>query len=375
MLEDYLNQLLKTQNNSELARHLHHDLSGLCASLESAVQTSQDNDPGVEICNKLIDELNKLLQKPTPSKNKSFEEDNSDLPTSKFKLKDLREAVLNDKTLRYYLGDSELSTKDSDLWNEIHRLLLRVPEQQAIKWRDLTHKLAQEAGAQADESAVIKLPYKEDKLLYPGLSGTVQAKGLCLSTKAPLNRQVSRGTQDGELKFLSQAVSICLEFIEMDQFLRHCLKGVYDFDITPLDSQEKKSDYAKALINRFERVQESENNPVKSLRARLDLDEAIHSLVYYPLAESDSWWSQLQNEARKTLKAAVEKVNHGGDSATHQWLTGLYKNVTRYTHPAPTGNLAVKDCDTPGKVLVCLRVYAKINGEEILGRVLYCPFQ
>lgn len=378
MLNDYLSQLLKTQN-SELTRHLHHDLSGLLASLESAVQTSQDNDdndPGVEICCLLIDELKKLLQQPNTSIiNQRQKHNSNDLPTSEFKLKDLREAVLNDKTLRYHIGDSELSTNNSDLWNEIHRLLLRVPEQQAKQWRDRADKLAQEVGAQADNSAVIEIPYKEDKLLYPGLSGTVKAKGLHLSTKAPLDTRVAKGRLDGDLKFLAQVVSICLELIEKDPFLQHCLKGVYDFGITPLNSEENKLDYARTLINRFESVQKSEDNPVESLRTRLDLDEAIHSLVYLPLVETDSWWTKLHNEARKTLKPVVDKVNKNGDSATYQWLTGLYENVIRYTHTASRGNLALENkFGTPGEVLVCLRVYAKINKEEILGRVLYCPF-
>lgn len=379
MLKDYLSQLLKKQNKSELARHLHHDLSGLLASLESAVQTSQDNDdndPGVEICRLLINELKKLLQQPNTSIINQYEKDNSDdLPTSKFKLKGLQEAVLNDKTLRYHIGEDELSTNDRDLWNEIHRLLLRIGDRQAKKWRDRASNLAQEVGAQADNSAVIKLPYKEDKLLYPGLSGTVKAKGLSLSTLASLDPRVAKGRQDGDLKFLAQVVSICLHLIDKDPFLHHCLKGVYDFGIIPLNSEEKKLDYARTLINRFESVQRSEDNPVESLRTRLDLDEAIHSLVYLPLVETNSWLNKLQEEARKTLKPAVEKVNQNGDSATYQWLTGLYKNIVKYTHPGPRGNLALENqFGTQGEVLVCLRVYAKINKEEILGRVLYCPF-
>jgi hypothetical protein len=380
MLKDYLSQLLTRQNNSELARHLHYGLCGLRASLESALQrASQDDDPEVvEMCNKLINEIKQLLQQPTPSKNEQSQEDNnSDLPSSEFKLKDLREAFLNDKTLEPYLGDFKLSTENSKLWDEIHRLLLRISEKRAKEWRDRTYSLAQKVNAEINKSAVIKLPYKEDTPLYDGLILTenIQAKGLYLSTKTPLDKRLDNDALDGDLKFLAQVVSICLHFIEKDRFLHHCLKGVHDFGIIPLDSEERKSSYTKALIDRFQCVQKSEDNPVESLRYRLDLDEAIHSLVYLPLVETGSWWSKLQDEARKTLQPAVEKANKAGDSAMFQLLAGPYENVTRYTQPAPRGNLAVENCRTPGKVLVCLRVYAKINGEDILGRVLYCPIK
>lgn len=383
MLEEHLNQLLTT-NNSELARHLRHDLRGMCASLVSAQQEASSDDPGAEVCEKLIDELNQLLQHANFDREQQSHKDSSllsnassielparatNLTTSKSKLKHLRQVFLDDEILRSYLGDLQLiSTEDTDLWHEVQRLLLRIPEPKAKEWRDRAQKLAQKIGADADESAVLELPYKENKLLYPGLTGTVQAKGLCLSTTAPLDPRVAEERQDGDLKFLAQVVSICLQFIEMDSSLHHCLKNVFRFGVTPLGSKEKSA-YVKALIDRFRRVQKNEDDPVAALRARLDLDEAIHSLLYLPPVQTNSWWGNLQDEVRKTLAWAADRVRQPGYSVAYQWLSGAYANVNKYTQD----DWALKNWGTPGEVTVCLRVYARIDQENIPGRVLFHP--
>lgn len=365
MIEDYLSQLFRTEN-SELARHLRHDLRGLCASLKSALAESR-GDPGAEVCEKLIDEL-KALFPPDTNSNRS-----NDQPTNRLKLDPLRKAVLNDKILSTRLGDLHLiSTEDSELWNESQRLLLRVSEPLAEEWDQKALKLAQKIGAEADESQVEELPFSQDKLLYPGLTGTVEAKGLRLSTKAPLDKRVEGGKLDGDLKFLAQVVSICLQFIEIDQSLHHCLKNVFRFGVTPLDSKEKAT-YVKALIDRFRRVQKSEEKgePEASLRARLDLDEAIHSLVYLPPVETGSWWGNLQDAARKTLEQAVDRVRQAGCPVTYKWLSGFYENVNKYTKD----DWALENWGTPGEVSACLRVYARIDQEDLPGRVLFRPLR
>jgi hypothetical protein len=366
---DYLEQLLKTKN-SELGRHLRYSLQGLCASLELALKEARPEDEGMPSCKKLVQELNLLLQEDTF--NEAIAENLSDSHPPRLILQHLSDAFFSDETLRYHLGDDlkPRSTTDSDLWEEIQKLLLRIPDPLAQKWKEKTLKLAQTVAAEAESSKVIQLPFSEDKLLYPGLSGSVDAKGIFLSTKAPLDSQITNGNLDEDLKFLAQVVSICLHFIETDPSLHHCLKSIQRFDIVPFDSHQK-SKYSDILKHRFQSVQKSETDPVKFLKARLDLDEAINSLVYLPLVKPNCWWGKLQEEARKTLDRAFEKVRNAkaGHNLGLQWLSGVREDIITNTED----DLTFETGGTPGKVMACLRVYAWIDEEKLLGRVIYFP--
>ncbi len=169
----HLNQLLNIKN-SELAKLLKFSLHGLEATLSQA-RTELPNDPGAKICDEVLQELHSLLQ---PQQDISVI-----IPSSnELKLNHLREAFATDPELNYYLGNSPLQSQiDSDLWNEIHRKLLRVPEDLATDWRQLALELVKEVGAVEDNSHLYQVPFIRDEIIYPGLSGTVSAKGLCLT--------------------------------------------------------------------------------------------------------------------------------------------------------------------------------------------------
>ena len=64
-----------------------------------------------------------------------------DSPFEELKLIRLLNTFCSDTQLQNYLGKLQLqSTTDSELWNEIQRLLLRVPTNVADCWR---HRLLQ----------------------------------------------------------------------------------------------------------------------------------------------------------------------------------------------------------------------------------------
>ena len=70
--------------------------------------------------------------------------------------------------------------------------MLRVPEDIAISWREIALKTAQELGAIVDHENLEELPFVRDEIIYPGLNGTVTAKGLCLSQQALLNSEITQ---------------------------------------------------------------------------------------------------------------------------------------------------------------------------------------
>lgn len=397
----HLRELLKVKN-SELAQELRFALRGLRATLQKTL-AEVPLDPGASRCKELLKELDDLLELTTVQQEQQNQKtvlppstaDDSRLAdvfdpvpqqdslpvlssTEELKLSRLRQEFISNQELLFYLGNDEnsstiplQSTTDRDLWNKIQRFLLRVPESLANSWRERSQMLAQEAGTSADNFKLVELPFSRNELIYPGLNGTgtVPASGLCWSASAPLDPRLTEGTLEGDLKFLADVVSTCLKFIELDSSLHHALKRVYRFGIQSLDSKPERDNYIATLIDCFQRAQAAEktSEPVITLRTRLDLDEAVHSLVYLPPATRDSWWGKLQQESRRTLKNVAERARQAGCTVQIRALWGPFATV----RDASRDNLPLKSGGKPGEVLACLRVYAKINEEVLPGRVLF----
>ncbi|MBW4675406.1 MAG: hypothetical protein KME52_15695 [Desmonostoc geniculatum HA4340-LM1] len=363
----HFHQLLQIKN-SQLAQLLRFTLYGLEATLNQA-RTEFPLDPGVEVCDELLQELHSLLQPPAiPSQSENGWEDATIPSQDTLKLNHLREAFDSDSELNYYLGNSQLQSQtDSDLWNEIQRKLLRIPEELAAFWRQRTLDMAQEVGAIADNYNLYELPFIRDEIIYPGLSGTVQTQGLSLSQKALLNSQVIQGN---ESDLAGGFLFLYMKLIEIEPDLYHALNSVFSFDVVSLHSKpEQRNQYINALSDRCQRTQKSEENadPLFILRAWIDMDEAIHSLVFVPPAERYSWWGKLQNESRRILKKVADKAINTGHDVRIRQLSGLYADICA----SSKDDLQLDFGGTPGEVLTCLRVYARINHEESPGRVIF----
>ncbi|MDB9373403.1 hypothetical protein [Nodularia sphaerocarpa] len=357
-----LRQLLAIEN-SELAKLLKFSLYGLEATLNKA-RTEFPLDSGTEICDEILQEISSLLQ-PQPDAIPEVS------PPGELKLIHLRSAFANDAELRVYLGNSSLQSQtDAELWNEIHRKLLRVPENLAISWRQRALEFAQEIGALADNLHLHQLPFSRDEIIYPGLKGTVTTAGLCLSEKALLKTGINPVDDYGNLYSLAGFVHLFLRFMEIDPDLHHALKSVFSFDIMPLQSQpEQRIQYMNTLSDRWHRVQQTESNAdeLLSLRAWIDMDEAINSLVFIPPVERYSWWGNLQQESRRILKKIAQTaINQGYDVKIRQ-LSGLYADVCNFSKD----DLQLNCGGVPGEILTCLRVYVRINQEETPARVIF----
>lgn len=357
----HLRQLLEIEN-SELAKLLRFSLYGLEATLNQA-RTELPLDPGASVCDEVLQELQSLLQ---PQEIFSFEE-----PPDELKLSHLRDTFDFDPELIHYLGNSPLQSQtDSDLWHEIQRKLLRVPENLADTWRQRALDLAQEVGAIADNSNLYELPFIRDEIIYPGLKGTINAKGLCLSRQALLKSEFFQNNESGELDLLSGFFNLYIKFIEIEPDLYHALKSIFGFDVISLHSKpEQRSQYIEALSDRFHRTQKAEESGdrLSTLRAWIDMDEAIHSLVFVPPAERYSWWGKLQQESRRILKKIADNAINAGHDVRIRQLSGLYADI----YALSKDDLQLDCGGVPGEVLTCLRVYARINQEESPGRVIF----
>ena len=367
---------LLTIENSELAKILRFNLYGLAATLTKANQ-EYPFDAGCQVCEELLQELHQLLE-PSFSDPRLLEEvgdlkgDLKQLElTNELKLLKLKEIFNNNSELNSYLGNSHIQSQtDAEIWNEIHRKLLRVPEDVATFWRHKALELAQEVGAIADNVNLDELPFVRDEIIYPGLSGTVKAKGLCLSQTALVNTEISQTHLSENLYLIAGFLLLYIKFIEIDPDLHHALKSVFSFDVVSLSSKsEQRYQYIDALSDRFHRTQKSEENtdPVLNLCAWIDIDEAIHSLVFIPPAERYSWWGKLQKESRLLLRKAADKAIKAGNQVRLKQLSGLYADVCEFSKD----DLQLDCGGNPGEVLTCLRVYAKINQQHYPGRVIF----
>ncbi|WP_413172781.1 hypothetical protein [Anabaena azotica] len=356
----HLQKLLATEN-SQLSQILRFSLYGLEATLNQA-QIEYPQDPGNQLCEQVLEELNTLLNH-TPVTSIDIDDEP--------KLIQLRDTFNSDLELNFYLGDTPLqSQNDNDLWNEIHRKLLRVPEDLATSWRKRALDMVQKVGATEDYVNLYHLPFIRDEIIYPGLNGAVQARGLCLSKKAFLKSDIAQIYNSEYVHLLAGFMLLYIKLIEIEPDLHHALKSVFSFDVVSLDSQPEQCHlYIEALSDRLQRIQKYEENtdPILNLRAWIDMDEAIHSLVFVPPAERYSWWGKLQQESRRILKKVADKAIQAGHDVKIRQLSGLYADICAYSKD----DLQLDCGGTPGEVLTCLRLYTKINQEQSPGRVIF----
>ena len=369
----HLQQLLATEN-SQISQLLKLSLYGLQATLNQA-RIEYPNDPGNDLCENVILEIHNLLEPEviteSPENVVIDEAKPEQLLNVLNVLNELREVFNTDLELNFYLGNAPLqSQNDGDLWNEIHRKLLRVPEDLATNWKKRALEMAQKVGATEDYINIEHFPFVRDEIIYPGLNGTVQAKGLCLSKKAFFKSEIAPLYNSEDLQLLAGFLLLYTKFIEIDPDLHHALKSVFSFDVVSLKSQpEQRQLYLEALSDRLQRTQKTEENidPIINLRAWIDMDESIHSLVFVPPAERYSWWGKLQQESRRILKKVANKAIKAGHDVKIRQLSGLYADICAYSKD----DVQLDHGGTPGEVLTCLRLYTRINQEEHPGRVLF----
>jgi hypothetical protein len=375
--------LLLARSDSRASQALRWGLRGLRAALQAALDEVPD-DPGSGDLRGLLAELDALREPAGPSL--PVEQAASLLDSAAGwqpapregapRLLPLVEAIAADARLGAMLRGVPLrADSDEEIWNDVQRLLLRAPPDLAEDWRQRCLALATQLGARADANRVESLALGRDGVIYPGLTGAVEAAGLRSSAAAPLDPRVS-APPDGDLRFLAGVTSAWLWFSEHDPRLHHCLQGVFRFGVVPLTGDQRPR-YQAELLRLWERVRSGAAGALgrvggqglkERLKERLDLDEALHSLVHQPPADPASWWGRLQAQARDTLFQARERAIQAGCHVHLQLLGGNFADVNRL---AP-GSLEV-DYGVPGEVAACLRVWARIDGEELKGRVLYRP--
>jgi hypothetical protein len=358
--------LLLAMPESRPAQALRWGLRGLRASLQAALDEAPDA-PGCTELRELLGELEPLLAGGAAG---------SVLPPGDAdaapRLLALAQAAAADVRLpedarRPLTG----CRRDAELWNALQQIVLRLPPGLAGEWRERSLEEALRLGCRPDDSRSAVLSLLRVEIVYPGLAGAIEAAGLRAAAGAPLDPRLGTPSEP-DLRLLAGLVGTWLWFIEHADGLCHCLKSVFRFGVTPLVGEQRER-YTAELLRRWERVREaaparapSRSQLKERLQAHLDLDEALHALVYQPPAAADSWWGRLLAEAREVLFRVRDAAGEAGLPVHLQLIAGTFADVS---HLAPD-SLQV-DFGTPGEVAVCVRVWARVDGEEQKGRVLY----
>jgi hypothetical protein len=365
---------LLSQPDSRAAQALRWGLAGLRASLQSALEDIRQ-EPGADHLQALLGELEMLLAgSPVPTTVLPSDDVRPAEPANKLRLLPLARAVIDDGRFQAELRRAPLREHDDEaIWGDVQRLLLRVPTYLAAEWRQRGRQFAEQAGARADDGSAVSLPLVKDETIYPGLAGSVQAAGLRSSAAAALDERLAAPETD-DLRTLAGLTSACLWFAEHDLAACHCLRGVFRFGVRSLSGDQRER-YVAELVRLWARARatapggpngRADARFKEHVKALLDLDEALHSLVYQPPATPDSWWGRLRAQAREAVLRVREQAAQAGCTVHLQLLEGAFADINRL---APD-SLQV-DFGVPGEVSACLRLWARIDGEELKGRVLY----
>jgi hypothetical protein len=270
----------------------------------------------------------------------------------------LAEAAEADPRLRGEIGPVSLPrADDAGIWAALHWHLLRASEEVAREWRGKAARAAEAAGARVVPATAPGPPLPATEELVPGLAGAIVAPGL---------RGAGPAAAD-PLAVVATAAAACAWFAGSNlPGLRHALRSVRLFEVVPLEPPGHAAAYQAEVDRRREVLLAAARTPgPELLKALLDVDEAVQSLLPWPPPAAGSWWGRWRRQARDAVRDARRAANLSGQI---RLLAGRFSEI----HQLTADNLPV-EYGTPGEVVVCLRQHATVGGEELKGRVLYRP--
>lgn len=352
---------------STLALLLRYELVGLQASLAEALAEHPD-DTGVEACRGLLAELGGLLDS-CGERGAGLAMSTAELP-GPVNQPDPLAGVLVELAHRPaapgWLGGLGPETSTVELWRRLHLASLRLPPVHAQKWRTvLAHAVAQ-LDLNPDDSWH-ELPASDEVLLIPPVAGQ---PGWRTSAHEPVAADIaerlqidpadSSGSDRWTLATLATSV---VGLAEVDDDLWLGLESVLFRGLGRLDDSARLM-YRRDLLDRLTAYAQEAPGSTASFEALLLVDEALNSIVHRPVAAPGSWWARIGEQSREVVFRAQQ--DHSDVSV--QLLARQYREAK----PMTDGNdIRVDDAGGTGNVLACLRLWARVEGRELRGRVMY----
>ena len=249
------------------------------------------------------------------------------------------------------------------LWLVTHRL----PPDAAGPWREAWLRTAGRT-TEPSGGALVAGPF--EALLTPPVADDSPAARL--SPAAPADPRLGRPAGGEIASRLAQVVSGALWFVDHDPALRHMLRSIARFGVSPVAGAHRPR-YVKALVDRFETLRrtEDEADAVGLVAAWSDLDEAVQSLTFDPPPHPRGTFAQLARASRDSLGLVRDRAAAGGATVHIQVPSGSYADCRGLTDP--DADVEVAAGAAPGEVARCVRVFTRLNGTAHPGRVTYRP--
>lgn len=386
-----IGRLLAAGDDSELARVTRAGLIGLQAMLADGVARCPA-DPGLAAAADLLGELDELLGKRAAGTRPAAAAERvtaSAAPTPPVPadrrtdpgLGDLVAAFAADPAVTRAIDEPSLAalsavSDPAAAWLGFHFCLLRLAASTAASWRSKGAPLAAEHGQTdwqllpGDGDTVLVPPYLKD------LAGdAAPAAGYRTSPSAPLDADVAAAVglgspgadSDPDAVTIARLSTLVLRLTELDDNLVLCLQAVLFKGSRRLDDELRKR-YRAALLGRLREWTRTPARSAARLEALLEVDEALNSLTHRPPPATTSWWAQLRQQSRDVVSQSADALRKAGTDAEVLPLSLKYRDIKDLTDHNDVG---VSSGGQPGDVLACLRLWARIEGRTLPGRVMY----
>jgi hypothetical protein len=370
-------RLLAAGDDSQLTRTARAGLIGLRAMVADSADR-YPGDPGLAAARDLLRQLDELLgeretaaDRPDPSQPAS--------PAAGRLLADLLAAFAADPIVAAAVDEQSLTAlcaagDQAAQWLRYHLCLLRLTASVAATWRTRAVPLTADDGTTAWQL----LPGNEDAVLVPPgprdpAGTTAPTAGYRISPTAPLNDEVTAALGGGSLDSdptaaaIARLATLVLALTELDDNLVLCLQAVIFKGSRHLDG-ELRTRYRAALLGRLREWARTPARSVARLEALLEVDEALNSLTHRPPPPPASWWAQLRQQSRYLVDRYAEALREAGTEVEVLPISLKYRDIKDLTDHNDVG---VSSGGRPGDVLACLRLWARMEGRTLPGRVVY----
>ena len=265
---------------------------------------------------------------------------------------------------------------DQKIWNTIHLALNQFSPRQKLENTNILKRWLASKNIVEDSENLEVIAFPKDEIIFPGASGSLNIKGLKFHPNGACHPKVKNLLSSNDISTLpeskvrmAQIVSAWMWLSENFLLSHHALESIHPYGFHSLVEPNEKTKYQNELFHRFQRAFNHPSIDEKYFKFLVALDEALQSLVPQPLPEKDSRMGKLREEIRDDLQETSQILNRQGIEVDWKPLWGKTDIVRRWTKRQ--NDIAVQEGGVRGEILACLRVYASLPKEQILGRVIF----
>jgi hypothetical protein len=382
---DHLRKLC-AHPESELGRVARIQVEGLRATLQALLDV-HPGDPGAAACEGALAELAELAAPPGPQPaimpGPQGRPDAAGSERAEHQLAVLAADLAASTEARDYLGSAAPSSDATTaaLWRWYHLVLLRMPIARAGEWRlraaelDIArHDKASCEAADPDWQDLPLLPHQEEAVLLPPLTAA-GVTGVRLSKAGTPADWAAKAAGLDRLERiahpLTEQAAVMGTWIsrlaEVDDQLNHAVESLAVRDLRPLRSPRERQSYIDELARRLARAADQSAASGDQLRAAVALDEALRSVIHMPPAADKSWWAMIGRTSERLVLALYQRLRSQGNDVSVEVPGVMYSDARRQT----SNDIALGVGGEVGQVLAGLRLWARIEGKEYRGRVVY----